>query len=214
MARPRYGAGVPQFARSMEHFLVTYGALGVFLGAAFEGQTAVVIGGLLARQHLIPLWLAVSSAAAGSAILDHALFLAGRRFRASRLVIRMAGKPAFLKSLQLIERFPLAFVLAFRFIYGLRAAGPVAIGISTVPTALFTVLNILSAMFWAAVFTGLGYLFGDALEQALGRTTPLQRTVVAVAALLIAVAAFAVIRRMLARRKARLEAAAAMDQIS
>ena len=153
----------------MEHLLLKFGALGVFIGAAVEGQTAVVIGGLLARQQLMPLWLALGSATAGSAIIDHLLFVAGRRFRSSRLVVRMAGKPAFLKALGFIERYPVSFILAFRFIYGLRAAGPVAIGISSTSTLVFTLLNILSALIWASVFTALGFVFGEAFEEALGR---------------------------------------------
>ena len=62
----------------MEHFLTNYGAIGVFLGAAFEGQTAVIVGGILARQHILQLWLVLLSATAGSAVVDHLLFVAGR----------------------------------------------------------------------------------------------------------------------------------------
>jgi membrane protein DedA with SNARE-associated domain len=187
----------------MEHLLLKYGAIGIFLGAAFEGQTAVIIGGLLVRQQLMPLWVAVLSAAGGSAVLDHLLFVAGRRFRASRLVTRMVAKPAFLKAMGFIERFPVSFVLAFRFIYGLRAAGPVAIGISKSSVLLFTVLNIVSAAVWASVFTGVGYLFGHAFEDAVGKVTPIQRTVLAVGVLVVAVVAVAVIRTILQRRRAR-----------
>ncbi len=191
----------------MEQFLVTYGAIGVFLGAAFEGQTAVIIGGLLARQNLMSLWVALLSATAGSALIDHMLFVVGRRFRSSRLVVRMAGKPSFLKALSLIERFPVTFMISFRFLYGLRAAGPVAIGISTISTATFTALNIVSAVIWASVFTAVGYLFGQALEQAMGRTTPLQRTLLAVGVLVVAVGAFALIRWIIAQRRPRQSAA-------
>jgi membrane protein DedA with SNARE-associated domain len=187
----------------MEHLLLKYGAIGIFLGAAFEGQTAVIIGGLLVRQQLMEPWVAVLSATAGSAVLDHLLFVAGRRFRTSKLVIRMVAKPAFTKAMGFIERFPVSFVLAFRFIYGLRAAGPVAIGISHSSTLLFTVLNIVSAAVWASVFTGAGYLFGHAIEDALGRVTPLQRTVLAVGALLVVVIAVGVIRAILRRRRER-----------
>lgn len=46
----------------MEEFLRQYGPIGVFLGAAFEGQTAVIVGGLLARQEILPFWVVISSA--------------------------------------------------------------------------------------------------------------------------------------------------------
>ena len=42
--------------------LVNYGPIAVFLGAAFEGQTAVIAGGFLAHQQLISLWLSLALA--------------------------------------------------------------------------------------------------------------------------------------------------------
>ena len=104
----------------MEEFLTQYGPIGVFLGSAFEGQTAVVVGGLLARQHLLPLWVVLACATAGSGLMDHLLFVAGRRFRAHRFVVRAAQQPAFARALRFIERYPVSYILTFRFIFGLR----------------------------------------------------------------------------------------------
>ncbi|MDB5423653.1 MAG: DedA family protein, partial [Phenylobacterium sp.] len=106
--------------------------------------------GLLARQHLLPLWLTLASATAGSGILDHLLFVAGRRFRSHRYVVRVSEQAAFARALRFIERFPITYILVFRFIFGLRLASPIAIGVSQVPTWRFTVLNLLGAAIWAA----------------------------------------------------------------
>jgi len=73
------------------------------------------------------------SATAGSGILDHLLFVAGRRFRSHRLVTRASEQPAFAKALRFIERYPISYILVFRFIFGLRVASPIAIGVSSVP---------------------------------------------------------------------------------
>src|SRR5215471_6819313 len=102
----------------MEEILRQYGPIGVFLGAAFEGQTAVVVGGLLARQHLLAFWVVLASATAGSGLIDHLLFVAGRRFRDHRWVQRMTGQAAVARALGLIERFPNSYTLIFRFIFG------------------------------------------------------------------------------------------------
>src|SRR5512141_2720058 len=104
----------------MDQFLTHYGAIGIFLGAAFEGQTAVIVGGLLARQHILQLWLVLLCATAGSGILDHLLFVAGRQFRTHRWVVRASQQVAFARALKFIERFPISYILAFRFIFGLR----------------------------------------------------------------------------------------------
>ena len=158
-----------QRAEVMEAFLQQYGSLGVFLGAAFEGQTAVVVGGVLARQHLIPAWLVLLSATSGSAIVDHLLFAAGRYYRSHRLVVRAQEKPAFARALGFITRFPVSYILAFRFILGLRLASPIAIGVSRVPAWQFAMLNAAGALVWSFAFTAVGFLFGEALERLSGR---------------------------------------------
>jgi membrane protein DedA with SNARE-associated domain len=105
----------------------------------------------------------VLAAALGSGVLDYVLYVLGRSFRGSGFVRRVSRKPAFAKALGLIERYPIAFVLSFRFLYGLRAAGPVAVGMTQIPTLLFALLNALGALIWATVFVGLGYMFGPAV---------------------------------------------------
>lgn len=153
----------------LHNALVTYGPLAVFLGAAFEGQAAVIAGGFLAHQGLLPLWLSLTCAAAGSALVDHGLFLAGRRFRGARYVLRAAQTPAFSKALRFIERFPISYIFAFRYLFGLRMVSPIAIGVSQVSTLAFALLNIASAILWAVVFTAVGYWFGETIEATFGR---------------------------------------------
>ena len=179
----------------MEEFLARYGAVGVFLGAAFEGQTAVIIGGMLAKQHLFPLWLNIVSATAGSAAIDHLLFVGGRRFRTSPRVLRMASQPAFAKALTFIERFPISFILVFRFLYGLRLASPVAIGVSQTPTWLFTVMNMVAALVWSAVFTAVGYGAGAALQRLAGHGGAVKLTLLAAGVLAVAGVVVWLVRR-------------------
>jgi membrane protein DedA with SNARE-associated domain len=171
----------------MEEFLRQYGPIGVFLGAAFEGQTAVIVGGLLARQHILAFWIVLSSAAAGSAIIDHLLFVAGRRFRSHRWVRRATEQAAFSRALGFIERFPISYILTFRFIFGLRLASPVAIGVSKVPTLRFAVLNIMGALIWAGAFSAVGFIFGEALHNLFGHHHAGRWTLYAAAALVVVV---------------------------
>jgi membrane protein DedA with SNARE-associated domain len=110
----------------------------------------------------------VLAAALGSGIVDYLLFVLGRSFRHTRWVKKVAAKPAFDKALVLIERYPAGFILSFRFLYGLRAAGPVAVGVSAVSTRKFAVLNAIAAGIWAGAFVALGYAFGPAVLALLG----------------------------------------------
>ena len=147
----------------LSHYFSAFGPFVILAGAAVEGQTAVISGGVIARNGVISPLLAVLAAALGSGVLDYVLFVLGRSFRDSGFVRRVSRKPAFAKALGLIERYPIAFVLSFRFLYGLRAAGPVAVGVTQIPTLLFALLNALGALIWASVFVGLGYMFGPAV---------------------------------------------------
>jgi membrane protein DedA with SNARE-associated domain len=190
----------------MEQFLAQYGPIGVFLGAGFEGQTAVIVGGILARQHILNLYVVLASATAGSGILDYLLFVAGRRFRSHRYVVRATEQQAFARALKFIERFPISYTLIFRFIFGLRIASPIAIGVSKVPTWQFTILNILGAMIWAGTFTFAGFLFGEAVHNILGHGRHAGKwTLIAaggIVVLVLLIWAVRYIRRMLKARAA------------
>lgn len=140
--------------------LAALGPIAIALGAAFEGQTAVIAGGVLARQQILSPVVVILAAALGSGIVDYLLFVLGRSFRHTSWVQKVSAKPAFDKALGLIERYPAGFILSFRFLFGLRAAGPVAVGVSTVSTQKFAILNAIAAGIWAGTFVALGYAFG------------------------------------------------------
>ena len=142
-----------------------FGAVGVGLGAGLEGETAVVLGGLAARHGAFSPVAAALAAWLGAFLADQIFFGFGRWQRDGRLVARVAAKPAFARALGLIDRHPLPFCLAFRFVYGFRVAGPVAIGVSHVSARLFLALNLLMAAVWAALFTFVGFRFGHVAEQ-------------------------------------------------
>ena len=196
----------------MEEFLRQYGPIGIFLGAGFEGQTAVIVGGILARQHILHLWLVLLSATAGSGVVDHLLFVAGRRFRSHRWVVRATEQPAFARALGFIEKYPISYTLAFRFIFGLRVASPIAIGVTQVPTWRFTVLNIAGAVIWATAFTMAGFIFGEAIHNLVGKGHHAGRwTLYAAGAIVVIVAIIWAVRYLLRRRKRRQETAAPIN---
>lgn len=191
----------------MEEFLRQYGPIGIFLGAGFEGQTAVIVGGLLARQHILHLWLVLLSATAGSGVVDHLLFVAGRQFRTHRWVVRATQQVAFARALGFIERYPISYILAFRFIFGLRVASPIAIGVSKVPTWRFTALNVAGAIIWATAFTMAGFIFGEAVHNILGKGHHAGRwTLIAAGAIVGFVALIWAIRYVLRRLDRRIDA--------
>lgn len=172
----------------LQQHMAAFGPLAILLGAAFEGQTVVIGGGVMARQHLISPAMAVGAAALGSGVIDYLLFILGRSFRHTRFVRKAAARPAFDRALVLIERYPTGFILSFRFLYGLRAAGPVAMGVSKVSHGHFAVLNAVAAGVWAGVFVALGYAFGPAVMTLLASVMD-HAAPIAIVAAVVAVAA-------------------------
>ena len=153
----------------VESVIAHYGAAVVLIGSALEGETVVVTAGLLAHQGLIDVRLVALAAFAGSFLGDEAWFWAGRRFADSPFVARQRQRTAFARALAEVEKHPVAFILAFRFLYGLRTVSPLAIGVSRVPTRTFMALNAVAAAVWAVAITAVGWFFGQTAEAMLGR---------------------------------------------
>jgi len=159
----RSGAMAPVMHEAVSHWIEQFGVLGVFLAAAIEGEIGVVVGGAMA--HLGKLnGLHVVLAAWSAAVLSAQLFFAaGRSQRDSRWVHKVTDKRAFALAIKWIDRHPRLFCLGYRFIYGMRVVGAVAIGLSHMPARTFLLFNLVTALLWALVGVALGWLFGPEL---------------------------------------------------
>lgn len=154
---------------TIEAIVARYGIAALFAGAALEGEAAVIAGGILAHQGMWSLPAAMLAATTGSFLADQLWFLGGRRMQSHRWVQAMRRRSAFAKALEMLERHPIGFIFAFRFIYGFRTISPIAIGTTNVSQRLFSSVNAAAAVIWAVTFSTIGYLFGDAFEAAFGR---------------------------------------------
>ena len=170
---------------TIETFVARYGLLAILLGAGVEGEAVVVTGGVLAHRGLVPLVPACFCAAIGSFVVDQVWFAVGRRFRNHRWITRIKAKPAFARAMDLLERRPTGFILAFRFVYGMRTVSPIAIGTSQVPLRTFFPLNALAAAVWGPVFTLFGFYVGHALDPLIDRIAGKAKLVVLVVLVLI-----------------------------
>ncbi len=152
---------------TIEMLIARYGLAALFVGAGIEGEAVVVTGGILAHKGLVPLWGAMLVAALGSCLADQLWYFAGRHCRHYRWVQRLTAGPAFARAIAFLERHPTAFILGFRFVYGMRTVSPIAIGTTHIPPRRFVPLNILAAAVWGPSFTLLGYAFGKAIDPVL-----------------------------------------------
>lgn len=182
----------------------------VFLGFIFPGETAVILGGVLAYEHRIPLAAAMAVAIAGAVIGDSVGYWVGREF-GRRILDSRSGRLIKKEHVHAAEDFIARRggfgVFLGRFAAALRAIIPGLAGMSHMRYRTFLIFNILGGVAWAVAFTVAGYLAGASF-----------RTVESVAgkagyalAALLALAVVAVV--LLRRRKAgRTQQALAVDE--
>ena len=184
-----------------------YGALGVGLGGAIEGESAVVIGGAIARQGLFNPWWAALAAFIGAWVSCQLFFLAGRTQRERKFVHKIVDKPLFARALKMIDRHPRLFCFGFRFIYGFRVVGPVAISMSHVRARDFALLQLFSAAIWGPGLVWLGYAFGKELMGLVRLLfTPLHAAIAAAVGICLVLAWMQWRRRRALRMRAQAEA--------
>lgn len=187
----------------MEELIARFGYLAVLAGTFFEGETVPVLAGFAANQGLLRLDLVMLCAFVGSFCGDQLWFWIGRRYGKTWLAKHPKSAAAADKVGKLLDRWGDWFVLSFRFLYGLRAVSPVAIGLSSISALRFAVLNLISAAVWAVAVGSLGYAFGQAIEGMMGRLKVWEHRILAAAAIALAVYVLhRVVKARLQKRKA------------
>ncbi|RUV28065.1 MULTISPECIES: DedA family protein [unclassified Mesorhizobium] len=154
---------------AIHHLVEQYGLIAVFLGCVAEGESAALLGGFFAHQHVFVLWQAFLAASIGAFVGDTLFFTLGRSFANHPLVIKLRGRPGFSHAYRLVSNHPDMFVLSNRFIYGLRLVGGIAAGLSGIAVTRFVILNVISSIVWAGLFTTIGYVFGLGAERIVGQ---------------------------------------------
>lgn len=152
-----------------EGLIAHYGLIAILVGAALEGETVAMIGGMSAHRGLLALPAVWAAVLAGTLIADQGLYYAGRLLKDRPWVLNIRSTGRFRKAQSLFERHPQKFVMLFRFFYGLRTVSPLLIGTSGFPPLRFAVLNLVAAILWSSLFVGLGFAFGLGIERALDR---------------------------------------------
>lgn len=152
----------------VEEFLSTWGYLGIIAWTFLEGETVVIVAGVLASHGLMNPWLVMLSGLIGSFCGDQLYYYIGRKYGTPLLDRWPTMRHRIDWAFRLLRRYETAFILSFRFIYGIRNVSPFVIGISGVPRLRFAILNLIAATIWAASFSFGGYFLGHALESYLG----------------------------------------------
>jgi membrane protein DedA with SNARE-associated domain len=167
----------------------------LLVGFVVPGETAVLIGGVLAHQHRVSLPVIAAVAVLAAIIGDSVGYEVGRHLGARMLDGRLfARRREGLQKAQhaLRDNGGRAVFLA-RFTAFLRAVMPGLAGTARMPYRRFLVFNALGGLLWGLGFTLLGYLAGasyQTVERVAGRASE-----IILAVILLAVAVLVIRRR-------------------
>ena len=192
--RPR-GATAQCRAWTSARWLAQYGYAFVFVGALAEGESVLLVAGFAAHRGLLKLPEVMALAFVAGTLGDQICFYLGRRHGPALLArFPSLADARRAPAADAASGIPNAAILSVRFLYGLRTAGPIALGTLGVSRWRFALLNMLSAALWAVAFSLLGYQFGNALQWLLDDLRSVEEGVLA--ALLAAALVWAVWRRL------------------
>ena len=143
---------------------------GAFVGLVAPGETAVVLGGVVAAQGEVSLVAILLVAWVASFLGDMASFGLGRRL--GRPFLHRHGPRVKLSTARLervegfYDRHGGKAILVGRFVGVVRAVSPFIAGASALPLRVFLPYSLIGTAVWASAFTLAGYFFHRSFEEA------------------------------------------------
>jgi membrane protein DedA with SNARE-associated domain/membrane-associated phospholipid phosphatase len=142
---------------------------GAFIGFVAPGETAVIVGGLVAGQKQISLFVLIAIVWACAVGGDLTSFTLGRRLGRNWLLRHGARLKITEERLSTVEGFfdrrGGATIVIGRFIGFVRPLAPFLAGAARMPLRRFLPYDVLGAGAWTATFATLGYVFWHSFDQ-------------------------------------------------
>jgi len=154
--------------------LLVFAEDALFVGFVLPGETAAVIGGVLANRGTVNIWLLAFLVVCAAVAGDSVGYEVGRHFGERLLDTRLLRrhKVKLDKARALIRRRGPEAVFLGRFVSFFRALMPPLAAMSRIPYRKFLLFNALGGLVWGVGFTLLGYFAGAAysrVEHVVGR---------------------------------------------
>ncbi|MEP6697613.1 MAG: DedA family protein [Pseudonocardiales bacterium] len=164
----------------------------LFVGFVLPGETAVIVGGVMAQQHKVSLPVIAAVAVLAAISGDSVGYEVGRHFGT-----RLLGSRIFTRRRKGLEKAQQALrdnggraVFLARFTAFLRAVMPGLAGTARMPYRRFLAFNAAGGLVWALGFTLLGYLAGASyrtVEKVAGRASEVILIVIVIAVLAVVI---------------------------
>jgi len=154
---------------------LAFAETGAFIGLLAPGETAIVLGGVVAAHGDISLPAMIAIAWVAAAAGDLASFTLGKRLGRRFVITRGPRFGVTAPRLERVEAFfdhhgPKA-ILVGRFIGLVRAVAPFLAGASGMRLRAFLPWSLLGTLVWTSAFTLVGYAFSNSFSAAAGVLT-------------------------------------------
>lgn len=141
----------------------------VFVGVVVPGEIGVILGGVLANQHKLPLAAVLVAGIAGAIIGDSIGYFVGGKYGErilSKLPRGLVKQEHVDRTKETIQRMGGKAVFVGRFTAALRALIPGMAGMARMPySTRFLPWNVLGGSLWAGAFVILGFLAGSQYQR-------------------------------------------------
>jgi uncharacterized protein (TIGR03382 family) len=180
--------------------VLCFGEAAFLLGFVVPGETAVVLGGVLASEHHVSLPAMVVLVVVAAIVGDTVGYAVGKHFGPGLLRHRLLrDRPGVDKAREFLKRRGSTAVFLGRFTAVFRALVPGIAGMSDIPYRRFFVANALGGLIWGVAYTVAGYAVGLSYRRVLSDASTVSTAIIAVVA--AALVAWLVRRRVKERRE-------------
>lgn len=133
---------------------------------ALKSGALPLFGGVAAQAGALDLSLVAAATFLGGYIGDEVRFAIARRYGTGFLVSKPRFAALMKRASTLLDRYDAAYIFLYRYPKGMRTIGALPVGLTRMTWPHFSILNAASALLWACLLIGAGYLFGEAVGQA------------------------------------------------
>ena len=160
-------AAILQVTPTVAYLLITalvFAEDALFIGFILPGETAAILGGVLASQQHLDLWLITALVVLAAVLGDTVGYEVGRRFGPRLLNLRLLQKrrQKLDDARDFLARRGGTAVFLGRFTAFFRAVMPALAGASHMPYRRFLIFNAAGGLLWGAAAVLLGYFAGNA----------------------------------------------------
>lgn len=148
-------------------WLREYGYIVLFFWSILEGESGLIMAGIMSHAGDMNLYLSIFIAGLGGFAGDQIYFYIGRLNKKWIQKKIHSQQMKFALAHLLLQKYGWPIIFFQRYMYGMRTITPMAIGLTKYSARKFAIINFISAMMWASLTIVPAYFFGEYLLEAI-----------------------------------------------